>query len=447
MNRKFFFTITILFLNLCVWLNASANGWNGGDWELPKSPLRITRVVITIVEKGSGYVEFNEDGQVIDGSNRFVLIKTSDQPKFTVRVKTIETQGGKSPIEKHANGEEVLSSGKEVVVSSGSNSIKIEAIDAEGDQVSLQCPIEVTPYSLSSWGRMGMEPEDFGHRLGRYRKKIDDPADITIDTDGYVYTASPANLCIQKFTWDGQLVTSWKNGDFIGDRDDYRDACLASDAAGHIYVLDYKGVKKYSTSGDLVASWTFAAIGLGHDIAADLNGFYLFSESDPGVRHFDSQGELLKQWKLEEDPSDIHIPSIDVDISGNIYISHGWQELIGKDDYGNKTYKSYNELTKYDSNGTVLKHFEAKYDTKAFDVAPDGNIYRYDTGGYLCVYDKAGQRLYDHELDNVEAQIGGPWHVGYLGGRLAVSKNGTIFWADASNHRVMVLRPGEDKEM
>ena len=409
MNRKFFFTITILSLSLCICLNASA-----------VIPLKIDFVDIRRDgQLGGGSASFDENGQITKGAAKFILIKTSDNPEFTVSVYINTGSSGKYPIERHVNDQtSVVKSisdakpGIVIGVSPGSNTIKVEVIDAEGEQVFVHCAIEVVPYSLFSWGQIGTAPGDFGERGEGYK----DPGDITVDSNGYVYTTSPANKRIQKFTWDGQFATSWESDEFP-----FYIAHLASDGAGHIYVIDEKGVTKYSTSGNPVASW-----GPGEfvaeewtwmknmvDIAADSSGFYLLQRG-VGIRHFDSNGKLKKEWPSVGGmnfPSDASF--IDVDESGNIYVEH------------------FEKLTRYNSDGSALNQIDK---VANFDVAPDGNIYSGTPDlRFLSVYDKEGQKIDSWYL-------GEQYHF-YVG--IAVSRDGTVFWADNYNHRVVVLRPGE----
>jgi len=71
--------------------------------------------------------------------------------------------------------------------------------------------------------------------IGSKSYLYEDPNDVVVDSQGYVYATDPAMYRVRKFTNDGSYVSSIGAG--VGQLEEPR--CLAVDAADNIYVTEY----------------------------------------------------------------------------------------------------------------------------------------------------------------------------------------------------------------
>jgi sugar lactone lactonase YvrE len=101
---------------------------------------------------------------------------------------------------------------------------------------------------LAQWGQKGTS-------LGQFT----DPWKIAVDPTGYVYVldegkgdVGQVQGRVEKFTLDGKPLQAWKAGPFSGlDAEDG----IAVDSTGNVYVAGYRQVQKFSSAGQLLATW------------------------------------------------------------------------------------------------------------------------------------------------------------------------------------------------
>ncbi len=86
---------------------------------------------------------------------------------------------------------------------------------------------------------------------------IQNPTDVIIDKNDYLYVLSPNTKGIQKFNENGTFITSW--GEQIRSDNAGRDGQrgLALDNQSNVYVLDPNktGIQKFNENGTLITSW------------------------------------------------------------------------------------------------------------------------------------------------------------------------------------------------
>ncbi|HZU87150.1 MAG TPA: NHL repeat-containing protein, partial [Anaerolineaceae bacterium] len=220
---------------------------------------------------------------------------------------------------------------------------------------------------------------------------FNEPWGIGIGPDGSVYVADTWNYRIQKFTADGQFITSWEANvpndvlGFYGPRD------VAVGANGRVYVTDTgnKRVLVYDSDGNYITQ--FGSAGL-----------------EPG--QFDEP------------------VGIAVDADGVVYVADTWNERVQvfEPDAAGLVYFAVREweVKGWRSQSVLNKPYLA--------LGPDGNVYVTDPEGFrVLVFDKFGKPLMTWSIQSFEGDVFGQ----PLG--IAVDAQGRIWVTDLTNHRVL----------
>ena len=207
------------------------------------------------------------------------------------------------------------------------------------------------------------------------------PQQIAVDDERNIYVADTGNSRIQKFTHEGQFLSSWgTNGVENGELQSPVGIAIYEN---NVYVVDTKQntVQKFDNDGNFILKWG----GLGNEngefnkpqgITIDSSGIvYVADSKNHRIQQFTSDGEFLSSFgKFGYGDGKLKIP-VDVAVYGDfIYVS---------DPGGYK-------IEKYTSDGIFLKSFD--YNFGGFSVRPggltvdpDGNIYFVDAAKYRVV--------------------------------------------------------------
>lgn len=132
-----------------------------------------------------------------------------------------------------------------------------------------------------AWGSEGSGPGQF-HM----------PQQLFVNSEA-VYVTDTERHNVQKFTFNGDLVSAWTVGGPIA---------MDSDAAGNLFVTNGYAVDKYSSSGEYISSFGSAGTGNGHfqqawGIAIDAeDNIYVSDDIADRIQKFSPSGTYISQW-------------------------------------------------------------------------------------------------------------------------------------------------------
>jgi len=169
---------------------------------------------------------------------------------------------------------------------------------------------------VGTWGNYGSEDGE-----------IRGANDIVFDENGQAYVADYDNNRIQKFTPDGQFIFSWNSNRSKAVR--MYPGGVASDQAGHIYVLNLERIEKFNRDGSFINTWSLSGDESGNvpfalGIGADQNGqIYVSDARNNQIEKFTEDGAFLMTWGNEgSGDSQFDGPAgIALDIDGYIYVA------------------------------------------------------------------------------------------------------------------------------
>ena len=240
---------------------------------------------------------------------------------------------------------------------------------------------------LHSWGSFGAVEGGIA-TPGTFNE----PWGITIDEDGLVYVCDTWNHRIQKFTPEGEFVTSWghfgqgETGDaFWGPRD------IVIDNQGHLYVAD--------TGNKRIAIF-------------DLNGNFIANFGEPGL----GQGQF-------DEPTGLAL-----DAQGNLYVADTWNQRIQVFE-PNEQGIAINYKTEWE----IVGWYGQSLDNKPYlTVDSENRVYVSDPEGVrILVFSTEGKFL------NYWGTFGAGENNFNLPTGLAADDEGNVWVVDAGNNRIL----------
>jgi len=298
-----------------------------------------------------------------------------------------------------------------------------------------------SPADVQVWGGQGSdEPGQFN-----------EPFDVAVDADGFVYVTDVRNKRVQKFTADGDFVLAFGQQLFE------KPGGIGIGPDGAVWVTDYDldRVFHFDTSGTLIAAWGEAGDKPGEfespvDVAVNAAGLvYVVDQYHHRIQKFSADGQLISTWGTQGKVSVVRSAL-------NFLIADGRESefyypsriAIGQD---NRVYVSdayNNRVQVFDSAGHFLHSIGG--------MGLWGGRFRVASGlavasdGSLLVADFYNNRIqhFDHQGNFIQAWGGAGNKSGQFSGPtgVAVSRDGKIYIADWGNHRIQYFRLDASKE-
>jgi streptogramin lyase len=263
---------------------------------------------------------------------------------------------------------------------------------------------------------------------------------VAVDREGDVYVVDSANSRVLKYDSTGKFLMQWGSqgsGDGQFNMSLYydidRSGFVAVDSLGNVYVTENNRVQKFDSNGKFLTKWGAPGSGDGQfalalAIAIDpQDNVYVVDLYNNIVQKFDSNGKFLLKWG-SPGPGEGQFKrpaAVAIDMQGNV--------LVADVDTG--------RLQKFDSNGKFLSQvFLGGVDGMvigpiALAVGDQGQVYIGEYAhGRVVEFDSSGKLLaawgntgtYEEQMSEA--------------GGLALGKDGTVYVADAFNHRVLIFR-------
>jgi len=141
--------------------------------------------------------------------------------------------------------------------------------------------------NAQTWGVKGSLPGQFN-----------EPFDVAVDQQGFVYVTDVRNRRVQEFDAHGKFLRAFGRNLFE------KPGGIGIGPNGNIWVTDFDldRVFRFNSKGKLLASWGKAGDGSGAfnvpaDVAVDSKGFvYIVGEYHHRIQKFTSDGHFLRTW-------------------------------------------------------------------------------------------------------------------------------------------------------
>ena len=250
-----------------------------------------------------------------------------------------------------------------------------------------------------------------------------DPHGVTVDSSDNIYVTDQKNCNVQKFSQDGQFITSWPLESiekcFIVEG-------LAVDSSGYVYVAmsGENKIDKFTDDGKFIKSWGSKEPGNSHlnhpwGITIDSSGNLLITEQAGVIKKFSPDGKFIIKWGSRGNSTGQfqHLHDIELDSNGNMYVndqdnfkilkftkdgqfitswgSKGQEEgqftrpygiAIDSEDHIHMVDRGNQRIQEFDGNGTFIKVWASSesdqgqtIDPHDMDIDSQGNFYVVDS--------------------------------------------------------------------
>jgi len=224
---------------------------------------------------------------------------------------------------------------------------------------------------ILEWGTFGViDPDQFNQ-----------PQQIAVDDERNIYVTDTENSRIQKFTNDGEFLSSF--GTHGIEDGEFQSPVGIAVYENNMYVVDDKqnNIQKFDSDGNFLFKWGIHGVEDGQfnqpkGITVDSNGIvYVADSKNHRIQTFTSDGEFLFSFGTFGFGDGKLKTPVDVAV---------YEDFIYVSDPGNR------KIEKYALDGTYLKSFDYRFGGSAVRPGglvadPDGNIYFVDSVKYRVV--------------------------------------------------------------
>lgn len=267
---------------------------------------------------------------------------------------------------------------------------------------------------ILKWGSYGTSAGEFKY-----------PHSVAVDKYNNIYIADLKNDRIQKFDNNGNYILEWgQHGSLVGEL--YYPSCIAYDGDEKIYVVEQYNsrVQIFDLNGNYINHWSIPRNSSG--IAIDsMQGYVYIANSDNNqIIKYTTSGEIVASWgDTTTDTNALKEPrGLVLDNKGYLYVADCWN----------------NRIVKYSTDGTFIKSWgeygngNNQFIWPCYLTINDNDIIFVVDWGNRCVkyFDLDGDYIGQFgSSGNLDGQFNNP-------NGISIDNNGSIIVADTDNHRV-----------
>ena len=273
---------------------------------------------------------------------------------------------------------------------------------------------------ISEWGSFGIKQTgSFSH-----------PQYLAVDSEGNIYVTDLGNKRVQKFSSDGEFLTTWGKSGTLAGEFHYPSGIAVDENFVFVADRDLNKIQKFDHDGNFISEWGTKGsydeqFKFPNGITVSNNFVYVVDTGNQRIQKFTTDGEFVLSFGSSGmGPGQfLTAHGIDSDSDGNIYVT----------DRGN------GKIEKFDSDGNYITSLE--YYGSNYIFAPEGIIV--DKNNDIFVINSANDRVLHLSQDSTYLNVfdrNGPYPDMFeMPTDLAIGINGELFVIDSARHQIQTF--------